>query len=219
MVADFLSFLAQTGITTILIVYIFALWAALTVWTWFDVSVRTGNVIYRLGAIILVALGFILGFILYIVLRPAHTKNELEFRILEEKIFESQSKSSLCYNCGSVLEPEFLYCATCGVKVKKVCVSCEREISHAWNVCPYCSALQKEIKELEVKEVRMKGIVSTNVSRFAVFSFLKRLSIPKVSLLRGGKKRGRPRKEKQETSPKRPRGRPRKEITQFSSEA
>src|SRR3989344_1058456 len=134
MVADFLSFLAQTGITTILIVYIFALWAALTVWTWFDVSVRTSNVIYRLGAIILVALGFILGFILYIVLRPAHTKNELEFRILEEKIFESQSKSSLCYNCESVLEAEFLYCAKCGVKVKTVCVRCEREISHAWNV-------------------------------------------------------------------------------------
>ena len=217
MVADFINFLSQTGTTTILIAYIFTLWVALTIWTWFDISARTGNFIYRLGAIILVALSFLLGFILYIVLRPAHTKDEVEFRTLEEKIFESQSRSSLCYNCGSVLEPEFSYCATCAVKVRRLCNSCDREISHTWKICPYCAQPQKDIENIEVKAVGVGEVSRLNGSRFAVFSFVKRLILPKVSLRMGGRKRGRPRKEKQEAAPKRPRGRPRKEITQSSS--
>lgn len=212
MLADFINFLSQTGTTTILVAYIFILWAALTVWTWFDISARTGNIIYRFGAIILVALGFLLGFILYIVLRPSLTRAELEFRSLEEKIFESQSKSSLCFNCGSVLESEFSYCAVCGVKVRRVCPNCEREISHTWNVCPYCAHPQKDSKELEIKEVTIGENVSKNGVRFAIFGLVRRIRFPNVTLPRGGKRRGRPRKEHKESAPKRPRGRPRKEI-------
>ena len=212
MVADFITFLSQTDTTSILIAYVFTLWAALTVWTWFDISNRTGNIIYRFGAVILVALGFLLGFILYIVLRPSLTRDEVEFRSLEEKIFESQSKSSLCFNCGSVLEPEFSFCATCGVKVRRVCPNCEREISHTWNVCPYCSHPQKESNDLEEKKMVPTGNFYRNRFGFAIFGFVRRIKIPRVNLSRGGKKRGRPRKEQEDTAPKRPRGRPRKEI-------
>ncbi len=224
MIADIINFLSQASTITIVVGYIFALWLALTIWSWFDVSSRTSNIFYRFGAIVLVALGSLLGFVIYLMLRPAQTKDEVQFRHLEEKIFEAQSKAALCNDCGEVVEPEFSYCASCGVKVRKNCSNCERELSYTWNVCPYCAHTQKETddkvtisEEIKVEEILEPG----TPPQLAVISFIKklRLSMPNVLLKRGGKKRGRPRKEKKEISVKRPRGRPRKQIAPVSSEA
>ncbi|MCH8821363.1 zinc ribbon domain-containing protein [Patescibacteria group bacterium] len=226
MVADILNFLAQSSTTTIIVAYIFALWAALTIWTWFDISNRTRNFFYRIGAMILVALGSLLGFVIYLMLRPSQTRDEVSFRELEEKIFESQSKSALCFNCSEVVHPEFTYCANCGEQVRKNCQNCEREISFTWNICPFCSRPQNEIPKLPIiGAVAMEdGVESSRWGKIiSVLSIVRRIRLPKVSgitLKKGGKKRGRPRKEKTETeTSKRPRGRPRKEITPISSEA
>lgn len=222
MVADIISFLSQTGTITVLLGYIFALWAALTIWTWFDIASRTDNFFYRLGAIILVALGFLLGFVIYLILRPAQTKDELEFRFLEEKIFESQSKAALCHNCGEVVEPEFSFCAHCGTKVRRVCENCERQISFTWNICPYCSHPQGEVPARPEEKVEVTEILEPATPRVRIFSLIRSVrlpNLPKFSLRKGGKKRGRPRKERVEVGIKRSRGRPRKEISPVSTEA
>lgn len=222
MIADIINFLSQASTIAIVLGYIFALWLALTIWTWFDISSRTDNVLYRLGAIVLVALGSLLGFVIYLMLRPAQTKDEVQFRQLEEKIFEAQSRAALCNDCGEVVEPEFSYCASCGVKVRKKCEKCDGELSYTWNVCPYCAHDQKETDKVTVtEEVKVEEVLEPGRPKLAVLSLIKRLRVPvpKISLRRGGKKRGRPRKEKQEISIKRPRGRPRKEIASASSEA
>jgi len=226
MVADIISFLSQSGTITVIVAYIFALWAALTIWTWFDISNRTKNVFYRIGGLILVALGSLLGFVIYLMLRPSQTRDEVEFRELEEKIFESQSKAALCFNCGEVVHPEFTYCANCGEQVRKHCQNCERETSFTWNICPYCSHPQKETPKLPIigdvavgnsAETRRWGKI------VSVLSIVKSVRLPKVSsfsLKKGGKKRGRPKKENTDIETrKRPRGRPRKEITPISSGA
>jgi RNA polymerase subunit RPABC4/transcription elongation factor Spt4 len=223
MVADFINFLSQASTITIVVGYIFALWLALTIWTWFDVASRTSNIFYRFGAIVLVALGSLLGFVVYLMLRPSQTVEEVQFRYLEEKIFEAQSKAALCNSCGEVVEPEFSFCASCGVKVRKNCGNCERELSYTWNICPYCAHPQKETDKVTItEEVKVEEVLEPGTSpQLAVLSFIKklRMPIPKVSLKRGGKKRGRPKKEKQEVSIKKPRGRPRKQIAPVSSEA
>lgn len=223
MVADLLGFLSQSAVLTALIAYIFALWVVLTIWTWFDVSARTGNYIYRLGALILVALGSLLGFVIYLMLRPFHTKDEVDFRLLEEKIFESQSLGALCYNCDEVVEPEFTYCVNCGVRVKDECVNCQRMINHLWKICPHCSTpknreLKKESSVLETTEGNRLLVIRAPI--ISLFVMVRNIILPKVSLGKGGKKRGRPKKEKvEDNSVKRPRGRPRKEITSVSTEA
>ena len=219
MVADFINFLSQAGTITIILGYVFTLWVVLTLWTWFDIGSRTTNVFYRIGSVVLVALGFLLGFVIYLIMRPSQTRNELQMRLLEEKVFESQSRSSFCYNCSEVVEPEFLYCANCGTHLRKNCEGCDREISYIWNICPYCAHRQKEkIKEVieDFETPATAGSVRPNIR---ILAFIKDLRLPKISLARGGRKRGRPRKEKVEVAPKRPRGRPRKEIATAPREA
>ena len=226
MVADTLNFLSQSSTITIILAYLFALWAALTIWTWFDVSNRTRNFFYRIGAMILVSLGSLLGFVIYLMLRPSQTRDEAEFRELEEKIFESQSRSALCFNCSEVVHPEFTYCANCGEQVKKSCQNCEREINFNWNICPFCSHPQNDIPKLPIiADVDIEnGLEPKRWGKIiSIFSIVGRVRLPRISgikLKKGGKKRGRPKKEKAEIeTSKRPRGRPRKEITPISSEA
>lgn len=219
MMADIINFLSQSGTIVVLLAYIFTLWVALTLWTWFDISSRTDNIYYRLGALVLVALGSLLGFVIYLMLRPAQTKEEHQFRLLEEKVFESQSRAALCSNCGEAVESQFSFCVSCGTRVKKNCDGCGRQISHTWSVCPYCAYLQREVGELEVAETaETREVSGSGKPRFTALSLLKNLRVPRISLRKGGKKRGRPRKETQEVA-KRPRGRPRKEISTASNQA
>ena len=57
---EVISFLTSSLTITLLVAYVFALWAALVLWTWFDVSDRTENTLYRLGAVLIVATGSVL---------------------------------------------------------------------------------------------------------------------------------------------------------------
>jgi len=207
MTADFLSFLSKASTIGILLGYVFALWVALTVWTWFDMANRTSNMWYRLGAVTLVALGFLPGFAIYLILRPSQTKEEFQLHFLEERVFESQSRSAFCYRCGEMVENEFAFCTNCGASLKKACESCGQQINFSWKVCPFCAHVQKERQASSQLPIFSESVGGGSRAE-SFFNFIKSLRL--VPRKQGGKKRGRPRKEKPEPQVKRPRGRPRK---------
>lgn len=152
MVANIVNFIANSLTITVLVAYLFALWAALVAWTWFDISARTNNIWYRFGAILIVATGAIFGFAIYLLLRPALTKEEAQMREIEEAIFASQSGFLACPSCHFSVREGFSFCPNCSMKLSAKCSSCGKSINVSWNGCPFCGKEQKVAAELKPVE-------------------------------------------------------------------
>lgn len=148
MVADFISFLSNSLTITLLVIYVFALWAALVIWTWLDVSSRTDNILYRLGATLIVVFGSLLGVAIYVLLRPGATKEDNSIREIEEAIIASQSQLQACPNCYHSIRRDFSFCPSCSHKLTVECNSCQKKINQNWNVCPYCGERQRAVEDI-----------------------------------------------------------------------
>src|SRR4030043_1433427 len=152
--SEVIAFISNSLTISVFVGYIFALWAALAAWSWFDIHSRTDNNWFKLGTVLIVATGGILGFAIYLLLRPSITKDEIAMREIEEAVLASQSQFFTCPTCHYTIRDDFAYCPNCSLKLHSVCESCEREINITWNSCPYCGKdqgkKQKEEKEAEV---------------------------------------------------------------------
>lgn len=205
--SDIVTFLSNTLVSIILFGYVIIVWFALVVWTTLDVFNRTNNWVYRILAVILVGIGTIFGFIIYLLVRPPTTKEDRRFHELEEKLLETQARSFLCPQCRDLVREDFLYCPTCGLALKRECPSCQRGLEIVWTQCPYCG-----FKVGAGVLPSLAVTVSENSS--SLFSRMTKLftSAAKPSEVKRG--RGRPRKTTVPELPevKRPRGRPRKDA-------
>lgn len=181
MIADFIAFLANSLTITVLVAYVFALWAALVAWAWIDISGRTDNILYKLGAVLVVATGAILGFAIYLLLRPNLTKDEAALHELEEAILASQAHWQACPKCNHVVGEDFAYCSNCSEKLSTQCVSCSRQINIAWNVCPHCGERQKE-EEVRAVPVpaRFRLRDRSAVLFSSISSFIKNINVNKT---------------------------------------
>lgn len=148
MVADFISFLSSSLTITILVIYVFVLWAALVIWTWLDASSRTNNILYRLGATLIVVFGSLLGVAIYVLLRSGTTKEDNSIREIEEAVIASQSQLQACPNCYHSIRRDFSFCPSCSHKLTTECNSCQKKINKNWNACPYCGERQKIVEEI-----------------------------------------------------------------------
>ncbi|MEX0621521.1 MAG: zinc ribbon domain-containing protein [Candidatus Woykebacteria bacterium] len=175
MLAEIISFLANSLTITVLVAYVFALWAALVAWTWIDIVSRTDSPLYRLGAILIVATGAILGFAIYLLLRPNITKDEVQLREIEEALLASQTSWQSCPKCNYPVKEEFLYCTNCSEKLMLECKNCNREINISWNICAYCGSRQREEEVKIVISTRPKlNLRETGVAVFSSISGLLR---------------------------------------------
>jgi RNA polymerase subunit RPABC4/transcription elongation factor Spt4 len=198
MVADLISFVANSLTVTLFLGYLFALWAALVAWTWFDISARTDNFLYRFGAILIVATGAVFGFAIYLLLRPSLTREEVEVREIEEAILASQSQFLSCPSCHSSVREDFAYCPNCSFKLHTECSSCGKQINISWGTCPYCGKEREKLPQVKPAAVPVAVALASDkkTSNIAFFSTI-------VSLLRkrNEKRRARP---KQKLAPKKP---------------
>lgn len=198
---DVINFIANSLTITVLVGYLFALWAALVIWTWFDISGRTDNPLYRIGAILIVATGAVFGFAIYLLLRPSNTLEEAGIRDIEETILASQSQFLTCPACHHTAREDFVYCPNCSTKLLSGCPDCGKQINVSWNTCPYCGKERKKVVEIapevkpELKPAEVPSpvvIVSEKKGRSLAFfsalsGFLKRRNAKKPP-----KKRSRP---------------------------
>ncbi|HSX57756.1 MAG TPA: zinc ribbon domain-containing protein [Candidatus Saccharimonadales bacterium] len=205
--AEVISILSNFAVSAILLFYILVVWLGLIVWTSVDVFHRTDNWFYRFLAIILVGVGSIFGFVLYLLLRPPTTAEDRHLHELEEKLLENQARSFICPKCSDLVREDFLFCPTCGFALKRECPSCRRGLEVVWSQCPFCGFKVGPQQLPEVVEVAPKK----NGSLFRMPFLFRSNSVTPVEVKRG---RGRPRKPiAAEPIVKRPRGRPRKDAT------
>ena len=122
------------------IAYLIALWFALIAWTFRDIEARSRSVFTQVFSTLLVALFFVPGLMLYLILRPKETLDQAFQRALEEEyLLQDLDDLPLCQGCQRTVDPEFVLCPHCQTALRGPCPACSRLIDLRWNVCPYCA--------------------------------------------------------------------------------
>lgn len=116
-----------------------ALWLSLIIWTYRDIRRRARDPLVRVLAVLVVAILFLPGVLVYLILRPQRTQEE-EFQqtLEEEALLQSIEESSLCPGCGRRVKEDWVACPSCYTRLKKPCHQCGKSIELSWNLCPYC---------------------------------------------------------------------------------
>jgi RNA polymerase subunit RPABC4/transcription elongation factor Spt4 len=114
-------------------------WLALVFWAWRDVRSRTQDVIVQITATLLVAVFFLGGLFIYLIVRPRQTLAELYERQLEEEsLLAEMTERQTCPTCHYRVEGEFQVCPSCGTKLRRPCPRCDHLLELKWNLCPFC---------------------------------------------------------------------------------
>lgn len=128
--------LVATGLAA---AFIAALWLSLIFWTYRDIRRRTHDPLVRILAVLIVAVLFLPGILIYLILRPQHTQEEeFEQSLEEEALLQSIEDSAVCPGCGRNVHQDWIVCPSCYTRLKKPCHQCGRPMELAWNLCPYC---------------------------------------------------------------------------------
>jgi RNA polymerase subunit RPABC4/transcription elongation factor Spt4 len=131
------SVLVLTGFAAAFLV---ALWLSLIVWTYRDVRSRARDPLARILAVLVVAVLFLPGVLVYLILRPSRTLEEEYQRTLEEEaLLQAIEDAALCPGCGRRVQADWMACPNCQTRLKKRCHNCDRLMELPWNLCPYCA--------------------------------------------------------------------------------
>ena len=120
--------------------FIAALWLSLIIWTYRDIKARGKDPLVRFLAVLLVAVLFLPGIVIYLILRPPRTlEDEYQQTLEEEALLRSIEETPTCAGCGRRVKDDWLVCPHCHTKQKKPCHQCSYLMELSWNLCPHCS--------------------------------------------------------------------------------
>jgi len=121
------------------IAFLAALWLSLIFWAYRDIRKRSRDRFMRVLAVVVVAVLFLPGILIYLILRPARTlEEEYQQSLEEEALLQAIEDSTICPGCGRRVLPDWLACPSCHTRLKKKCERCGKIIELPWNLCPYC---------------------------------------------------------------------------------
>ncbi len=156
-------------------------WIIVVGWVWVDAGERSSNFIFRLGSVVLVSVLGILGLIIYLIIRPRQTIQEIYWSDLERRYLKYETAElDDCPNCGFQLQPGFVVCPDCQEVLKVKCQGCDVYIDREWKFCPFCTRkngsvvevddfITEEEMEKKVQESRDDAVraVESNMTRYA----------------------------------------------------
>jgi len=120
--------------------FLAALWLALIIWTFRDIRSRTRDPLVRILATLVVAVLFLPGILIYLILRPARTlEDEYQRSLEEEALLQNIEDIPLCPGCNRRIQSTWIICPSCHTRLKKVCHHCGKLMELPWNLCPYCA--------------------------------------------------------------------------------
>jgi RNA polymerase subunit RPABC4/transcription elongation factor Spt4 len=116
-------------------------WFVVLGWVWVDVSERTTNVFAKLASVFLVGVFNILGLVVYLLIRPKQTIQDLYWADLERRYLKYETAElGDCPNCKFSLQPGFNVCPRCSFQIKKQCGRCAVWVDKTFAYCPFCSS-------------------------------------------------------------------------------
>src|SRR5512136_1561508 len=119
--------------------FIAALWLSLVIWTYRDIRQRARDPLSRILAVLVVAVLFLPGIVVYLILRPLRTlEEEYQHTLEEEALLRAIEETSLCPGCSRRVKENWIVCPNCHTRLKKNCHQCGKLMDLPWNLCPYC---------------------------------------------------------------------------------
>ena len=142
----FSSFFSSAVVQFVLysiVIYLFIVWLAAAYWAFRDMHDRTENPIlpYVAAALILLPTPFlfILGVIVYRVIRPGELLGEVyERNLSEEALLAEVEVVKTCRGCDRRVDDEWIICPWCRTRLNRVCPNCERLVGLDWLLCAWC---------------------------------------------------------------------------------
>ena len=113
---------------SIISVVLLAIWIFVIVWVYRDAERRGMNGI--LWAL-LVFIGNLIGLLIYLIVRSNNGSTAKEAPT-------SQPSSQICPKCQLPLSPTYVFCPSCGDRLRSDCPKCHKPIEKDWKVCPHC---------------------------------------------------------------------------------
>ncbi len=210
-ILDFFDFVGNIDFNmfgTLFVVALVVFWLVIIGWVWVDSSERTSKKGLKIGYILLVIFFNIFGLIIYLIIRPSETIEEIYWEDLERRYLKYEtSELGDCPRCGSQLYPGYVFCTNCGYRLKVKCPQCGVLIDKDHVFCEYCgfkikerATVQEEHPTVKVMEEQItatkREAEKTVESRMTKYktgnSFVVKLGnsiVSSVSKL-GGKKKG-----------------------------
>jgi uncharacterized OB-fold protein len=152
-ILDFFDFVGNIDFNmfgTLFIVALVVFWLVIIGWVWIDSSERTSKKGLKIGYILLVIFFNIFGLIIYLIIRPSETIEEIYWEDLERRYLKYEtSELGDCPRCGSQLYPGYVFCTDCGYRLKVKCPQCGVLIDKDHLFCEYCGFKIKEKKEIQ----------------------------------------------------------------------
>jgi RNA polymerase subunit RPABC4/transcription elongation factor Spt4 len=149
-------FLIAVGFGTAFIV---ALWLSLIIWTFRDIRSRSKDPLIRILALLVTAVLFLPGVIIYFILRPAHTiEEEYQKALEEEALLQNIETKPICPGCSRRIQEDWVACPSCHTRLKKKCSHCGKLMELPWKICPYCAAPVPGAKIEEIDQFEAEKI-------------------------------------------------------------
>jgi RNA polymerase subunit RPABC4/transcription elongation factor Spt4 len=126
-----------------IVFYLFIVWLAAAFWAFRDMHDRSENPVmpYVAAALILLPTPFffVLGVIVYRVIRPAERLGEIyERNLAEEALLAEVEAVRTCRGCDRRVQEEWIICPWCRTRLNRVCPNCERLVGLDWTLCAWC---------------------------------------------------------------------------------
>jgi len=124
-------------------VYVVILWLAAAYWAFRDLQSRTDNPIvpYLASSLIILftPVFFVLGIVVYRIVRPNERIGEVNERALAEEALLNEVESvGHCPRCSRRVNEEWLICPSCRTRLQRVCPNCTRLVGLDWALCAWC---------------------------------------------------------------------------------
>lgn len=130
-----------TILSTICGAVVVALLGGIAIWTFRDIRARSRDILAQILATLLVVVLPVVGFVVYLMLRPRETLEEAyEHSLEQEALLQAIEEPEECPGCGRRVNGSFLYCPDCHTRLKKACPECDKPLRLPWSLCPYCGA-------------------------------------------------------------------------------
>jgi hypothetical protein len=141
-------------------------WFVVLYWVWLDSGERTSNKTVKISYVILVALLNIVGLLVYLIIRPSQTIEEIYWADLERRYLKYETAElGDCPKCGSQLFPGYTFCPNCRYKLKMKCPRCKTYVDKKNKFCPHCGQELRKRRSPEqespTKEIMQQQIQAT----------------------------------------------------------
>jgi hypothetical protein len=141
--------------------FLFAFWIAMGIWTFNDIRSRSRDWLAILLACVLVLIFPIVGWVLYLMIRPKETLAEVYDRALEEEALLREIEETLaCPNCGVPAKENWVYCPNCHAQLQHSCPSCGNLVRNEWEICVFCGASQQVAAPRRIPNQQVRPIPS-----------------------------------------------------------